>query len=102
MEVTIMATAAATMIYTEPLFNKTQYHTSSLSGLGWVHELLDGHPEYIQCELGVQKHVFKGLVSELQKLGLGDLKHITLIEQLAISLFMYVTGLSVQHVGERF
>jgi len=47
MEVAIMATAATIMIYTEPLFNKTPYHTSSLSGLGWVCKLLDGHPEHI-------------------------------------------------------
>ena len=41
-----VATAAA-FIYAEPLFNKIPYHTSSLSGLGWVDKLIDSHPDCI-------------------------------------------------------
>jgi len=54
------------------------------------------------CELGAHKNVFQGLMLELLKLSHGDSQHITLKEQLAIFLYMCVTGLAVQHVGEQF
>ena len=41
----ILVATSAAYAYAEPLFNKIPYHTSSLSGLGWVCELLNGHPE---------------------------------------------------------
>jgi hypothetical protein len=48
-------------------------------------------------------HVFLTLVHELRVVaGLEDSCHVTLDEQVAIFLYMSVTGLSVQHVGERF
>ena len=34
------------------------YHTSALTGKGWVDELLDGHPKRIRSDLGVHKRVF--------------------------------------------
>jgi hypothetical protein len=34
------------------------YHTSVLTGEGWVLELLAGHPRRIRTELGVNHHVF--------------------------------------------
>jgi len=91
----VMVAASVTLIYAEPLFNNIPYHTSSLSGLGWVFELIAGHPDRIRCELGVHKDVFQGLILKLLKLGHGDSRHITLEEQLAIFLYMCVTGLSV-------
>ncbi|KAF9445622.1 hypothetical protein P691DRAFT_636731, partial [Macrolepiota fuliginosa MF-IS2] len=51
---------------------KVPYHTSVLTGQGWVKELLNGHPERICTELGVHKHVFHQLVKELQVVGLKD------------------------------
>jgi hypothetical protein len=39
--------------FAKPLFNKTPYHTSILTGEGWVLELLNGHPKQIHTELGV-------------------------------------------------
>ena len=78
------------------------YHTSILSGEGWVSELLNGHPERIWTELAVHKHVFKHLLDELRKHDRTDSKHVTLQEQLAIFLYTCVTGLSIRHVGERF
>ena len=81
---------------------KEPYHTSILSGHAWVQELLHGHPERIRTELGVHKEVFLALVEELQSMGHGDSKYVTLQEQLAIFLYMSVTGLSVRHTGERF
>lgn len=41
------------------------YHTSILSGEGWVIELLTGHPERIHCELGMHGEVFRELISVL-------------------------------------
>ena len=81
---------------------KEPYHTSILSGYAWVQELLRGHPERIRTELGVHKEVFHALIRELQLMGHGDSKYVTLEEQLAIFLYTSVTGLSIRHVGERF
>ena len=46
----------------QPYYLKQPYHTSVLSGYGWVMEMLNGHPERIQTELGVHKHVFLKLL----------------------------------------
>ena len=81
---------------------KEPYHTSILSGYAWVQELLNGHPERIRTEFGVHKEVFRSLIEELQSMGHGDTRYVTLDEQLAIFLYMSVTGLTVWHVGERF
>jgi hypothetical protein len=78
------------------------YHTSILSGAGWLMELLLGHPDRIRCELGVSKHVFEVLVNELRSMGYGDNRSVCLEEQLGIFLYSCVTGLTVRHVGERF
>jgi hypothetical protein len=78
------------------------YHTSILTGEGWVMELLAGHPERIRCELGVHRHVFLELIQELRQLGHDRSKYVSLEEQLAIFLYISVTGLTIRHVGERF
>lgn len=83
-------------------FDKQEYHTSILSGHGWVLELLNGHPSRIRCELGVSHHVFDLLLSNLRGMGYEDSRHVKLEEQLAIFLYTCVTGLSIRHVGERF
>ena len=80
----------------------TPYHTSALSGAAWVHELLNGHPERIQNELGVYRSTFTLLIKALQALGLQSSRHILIEEQLSIFLYTVVTGLSCTHVGERF
>ena len=74
---------------------KEPYHTSILSGYAWVQELLHGHPERIRTELGVHKEVFHALIRELQSMGHGDTRYVTLEEQLAIFLYTSVTGLSI-------
>ena len=76
------------------------YHTSILSGKMWVQELLDGHPDHILCELGIQKEVFEALISTLHAIGTTDSKHVSLEEQLVISLYISVTGLTIHHTGE--
>jgi hypothetical protein len=78
------------------------YHTSILTGAGWVSELLNGHPERIRTELGVHRPVFDILVCELQNEGYTHSKYVTIEEQLSIFLYACVTGLTVRHIGERF
>ncbi|KAF8223625.1 hypothetical protein L208DRAFT_1207461, partial [Tricholoma matsutake] len=47
-------------------------------------------------------HVFQFLVSYLQTIGVHHSRGVLLEEQLAIFLYMCVTGLSMRHVAERF
>jgi hypothetical protein len=100
--VTVNLIITATLLYAGPLFDKTPYHTSILSGIGWTHELLSGHPERIRNELGVHKHVFYALIAELEYAGYHSSRNVTIEEQLAIFLYTCVTGLSIRHVSERF
>jgi hypothetical protein len=46
-----------------PLTVRYPYHTSILTGEGWVLELLTGHPWQIQTELGVSHHVLSNSLS---------------------------------------
>lgn len=92
----------ATTLYSSTYYWKQDYHTSKLSGAAWVQELLEGHPDRIWTELGVRLHVFIILVHELRLLGLKDGRYVGVNEQVAIFLYMCVTGLSVRHIGERF
>ena len=78
------------------------YHTSALTGEGWVMELLAGHPWHICMELGVSHEVFIASIDELHHMGHTDSKFISLEEQVAIFLYASVTGLTVWHLGERF
>jgi hypothetical protein len=81
---------------------KQPYHTSVLTGQGWVDELVHGHPLRIRTELGVSREVFHALISKLREMGHVASKHVKLEEQLAIFLYACVTGLPVRHLGERF
>lgn len=92
----------AAVAFGTPLYGKVPYHTSALSGDAWVRELIEGHPKRIRCELGVHLPVFKALIEELRAMGIGKSRNVTLREKLAIFLYKSVTGLSVEHVGERF
>ena len=75
--------------------NPKPYHTSILSGQGWVEELLEGHPGCIHCELGVSREVFLELVSLLHGFGFGSSRYVDIEEQLTIFLYMSVTGLTI-------
>jgi hypothetical protein len=98
----INSVLTSVIAYATPLYLKQPYHTSILTGLSWVQELINGHPKCIRRELGVHLHIFDHLLSVLQKMGYSDLRHVQLEEQLTIFLYMCVTGLSMTHVGERF
>lgn len=98
----LMKAAQAVVEYATPLYIKIPYHTSALSGEAWVLELLNGHPKRIRCELAVHKHIFNSLIEELSTIGLKPSRNVTSEEKLSIFLYKSVTGLSVEHVGERF
>src|SRR6201990_742487 len=84
------------------LYVRTPYHTSILSGAGWVQELLTGHPQRIRNELGVYRGTFTILVKAMQKAGLQSSRHVSVEEQVSIFLYTAVTGMTCTHVGERF
>ena len=92
----------STIQYGISTYVKTADHTSALTGEMWVLELLNGHPECIQNELGIHKHVFQNIIKDLCLFGHQDLKVIMLKEQLAIFLYTCITGLSIRHVSEHF
>lgn len=83
-------------------YNKLPYHTSALSGLAWLQELLNGHPDRIKTELGIHKELFEKLVKTLEEIGHQGSHFVSLKEQVAIYLYMCITGLSVRHVSELF
>lgn len=93
---------AAAAIITAPYIDRIPYHTSVLSGHNWVRKLLDGHPDHIKNELGMRQPVFLALVAALRAAGLLDSCKVLLNEQVAIFLYMCVTGLKIQHVGKCF
>ena len=43
----VQVVGAATLAFATLLYNKIPYHTSALSGLDWVLELMNRHPEHI-------------------------------------------------------
>ena len=79
------------------------YHTSILTGEGWVLELLHGHPNRIKTELGVYKEVFEALVAEISNIGAHSPdEQISVQVQVAIFLYIAVTGITIRHAAERF
>jgi hypothetical protein len=98
--VSVIVSATANIL--QSLYDREPYHTSALSGEAWLLELLCGHPNRIRTELGVSLEVFGNLVQELRDIGHRNSRNVSLEEQLAIFLYMSVTGLTIRHVGERF
>jgi hypothetical protein len=83
-------------------FNKLAKNDSKLTGQAWLEELLSGHPKRFYASMGMNKHVFRALLRELIKVGLHDTRHVSSEEQLAIFLFLAVTGVAQRHLEERF
>jgi hypothetical protein len=81
----IILTATAAVLQSFEM--REPYHTLILMGEGWVMELLTGHPDQICCEFGVSHDVFAALISELQGMGYGNSKYMSLEEQLAIFIY---------------
>jgi hypothetical protein len=100
--ISILITVLTGIVDDQSNHTREPYHTSILTGEGWVMELLEGHPKRIRSELGVSRDVFLELIEELRGLGHENSRYVSLEEQLAIYLYMSVTGLTIRHVGERF
>ena len=100
--VSVLVTGATSLLLSDFPWKWLEYHTSILTGEGWVRELLVGHPKCIWCELGVHSHVFFELIEELHWLGHGRSKYVSLEEQLAIFLYISVTRMTIRHVREQF
>ena len=78
-----------------PFLFRRSMHTSRLSGLAWMIDLLSGHPDQFYAAMGMNKNVFGELVSELERYGgLQDSRNVSVIEQLGIFCYTVVTGLT--------
>ncbi|ESK85582.1 hypothetical protein Moror_10032 [Moniliophthora roreri MCA 2997] len=93
----------AAVLYASEAYKSQPYHNSALTGFQWVQELIHGNTRHIYTELGVRLHVYIALVITLRSIGyVNSKKGVTVEEQIAIFLYMCITGLSVCHVGECF
>ena len=93
----------ATVALSAQTTNRAAYHTSCLTGLGWLTELYKGNPHRFKEQLGMHKHVFLRLVKELKKkTGLWDTRWVRTEEQVAIFCYALVTNLSNRKIAERF
>ena len=99
---TFVTVVSAILTLLNILKDPEPYHPSILSGQGWVNKLLKGHPAHIHCELGVSWEVFLEMIMMLHNFGYGSSKYVQINEQLAIFLYMSVTGLTIHHTGECF
>jgi hypothetical protein len=84
-------------------FDKVPQHMFILTGQDWINELIAGHDGRFYNELGMHKHVFWALLAILRReTGLGDTRHVSAEEQLAIFLHYAHRGLSNRALQERF
>jgi hypothetical protein len=83
---------------------KQPYHTSLLTGQHWLIELLTSpNPHRLKEQLGLQRHVYLALVSQLTDLaGLRDSRQVSAHEQVAIFLYTVTGNASIRKVAERF
>jgi hypothetical protein len=98
----VLAAAAAAQRKFVADFNKQAKNNSKLTGKGWLDELIAGHPKHFYNSMGMNKHVFAKLLEELIQVGLHDTRYVTAEEQLAIFLYLAVTGLAQRHLEEHF
>ena len=86
------------------MYYSCYYYTATTSSLAntYVSDLLLSyeralsHLNSFRLYLGV----FYSLIEELQSMGHGDTRYVTLEEQLTIFLYISVTDLTIHHVGE--
>lgn len=60
---------------------KIPYHTSALTGKGWVLELMTGHPDRIRHNLGVNLEVFEQLLQVLREQGVEQSRNGVSVEE---------------------
>ena len=95
------AIAAALITLSASVPQKKPIHTSILTGKLWLVELY-ASPVRMYEQLGMAKHVFHKLCTELQMHGLSDSKYVSAAEKLAIFLHFARTGASSRMLQERF
>ena len=117
----VVSGVAAMLSHIAPSLDKKPIHTSALTGELWVKELLagahydlsincsvllnvcQGHPERCRRQLGMNRHVFKRLLRELERTcGLCATKYVSAAEQLAIFLRMVRSAQHNRDMQERF
>jgi hypothetical protein len=92
-----------TMLAFSSRYDKIPVHTSRLTGQDWIDELLIGHDGRFYNELGLNKHVFRRLITVLERdAGLCATRHVSAEEQLAVFLHYARCGLSNRALQERF
>jgi hypothetical protein len=95
--------AAVSTSHIAPSLFPIPMNTSILTGMGWLRELLTGHPVRFYDAFGLPKHVFRKLVRELElHADLKHSKHICAEEQVAIFLHLCKTGCTIRGLRERF
>ena len=93
---------AALITLSVSVSQKTPVRTSILTGELWLAELY-ASPVRMYEQLGMAKHVFRKLCTELQMHhGLSDSKYVSAEEKLAIFLHFARTGASSRMLQERF
>lgn len=99
----LVITAGVTVTALAATLFPTPMNTSILTGMGWLRELLCGHPTRFYDAFAMPKHVFRKLVKELHVYAnLDHSKHICMEEQVALFLHMCKTGGTVRDMRERF
>ena len=103
-QITVTFLVIITMIITLLNTNDPEsYHTSILSGQGWMDELpwRPSRPHLLWIGVRV-KYSLSWLISVLHNFGYGSPRYIDIEEQLSIFLYMSVTGLTIWHTSEWF
>lgn len=89
--------AVAVTCYSNSAVNKTPMQTSLLTGEAKMQELVNGHPLTFYDMFGMSVHVFQELIHELQQFTpFMHSKHLTMVEQLGIFLYICRKGASIR------
>lgn len=99
-----VSAAAAVVAHVASSISPQPQHTSQLTGLAWLRELLVGHPIRFYNMFGMNRHVFRRLCTELPLYSttFRDRCGIRKEEQLAIFLRIARSGGSNRDMQERF
>src|ERR1700732_834623 len=76
--VSVILGACTSLLQLQSARTRAPYHTSVLTGEGWIIELRTARPKRIQCELGVSSEVFILLIGELREMGYDNSKYVSL------------------------
>ena len=100
LSIIVFTVSSTASLLPQPHTDPEPYHMSVLTGEGWLLELLTGYPDCIRTELRMRIGPFNDLILLLRSYGHSNAQFVSLEEQLAIFLYMCITGLPTRHVGE--